>query len=171
VVDVIDFIQGTGNPVLFLILVFIYSILVAIILPVPIELVLLAPASTGNYGFYAIIALVIGGGKAIGSWLIFLLGIRIEDDIRRWSKRARWIERLVEWCITFVRKTRYLGLFIILSIPGMTDTIPIYIYSLFNEEGELLNMWLFVAVNFAAGIVRSCVMLALYIFLAISLFG
>jgi membrane protein YqaA with SNARE-associated domain len=162
-VDLIDFIQGTGDPILFLILVFIYSVLVAIILPIPIEIILFGPGSTGDYLVYLRVALVMAAGKAVGAWMIFILGTKVEDNIRRWSAKYPFFERFVQWCIRFVRKTRYTGLFILLSIPGMTDTVPIYIYSLFNEEGEVLDKRMFVGVNFAAGLVRAALMLAIFL--------
>ncbi len=135
----------------------------AIILPIPIEIILIGPGSSGDYGIYFRTAFVMALGKAVGAWLVFVLGTKVEDNIRRWSRKYRLVERFVTWCIAFVRKTRYVGLFLLLSIPGMTDTVPIYIYSLFNEEGEVLDMRLFTGVNFAAALVRAVFMLAIFL--------
>jgi len=155
----------------FIVLVFIYSILVAIILPIPIEIALWWPLAERNLLFFGSVAIVIGAGKATGSWAIFLLGLRVENTIIKWSKRFRLVEKLVRLCIAFVRRTSYFGLYILLSIPLMTDTIQIYVYSLFNEGGKLLDMRIFVLANFLAGINRALVLALIFLFLGFRLFG
>lgn len=151
------------NPVLFFPLLFIYSVLVAIILPIPIEIALIWPLLKGDLLFYAGATLTMAVGKSIGSWGIFFLGTKVEDDIRRWSERYEIARRFVDVMIDFVRKTRYIGLLILLSIPLMMDTVPIYIYSLFNKEGEILQLRLFLAVNFIAAIFRSIIVAIVFV--------
>lgn len=158
------------NPAVYLPLLFIYSFLVAIILPVPIELALLWPLLANDMVLYAAATLVMAAGKAVGGWAVFFLGLKLEDEIRRWSKRFKIADNIVNWCIEFVRKTNYIGLFILLSIPLMSDTAVLYVYSLFNKEGEVLNMSKFVIVNFFAAIVRSLILLGLWI-VGVNLFG
>lgn len=159
------------NPVVYLSLLFIYSFLVAIILPIPIELALLWPLANGDMVFYGVVTIVMALGKTIGAWGVFFIGLKLEEPIRDWSKRFKIVETIVDWLTIFVRKTKYIGIFILLSIPLMTDTIPLYLYSLFNEEGKVLNMKLFGLVNFSAAIVRSIILLLLWTIFKISLFG
>jgi membrane protein YqaA with SNARE-associated domain len=151
------------NPVLFFPLLFIYSVLVAIILPIPIEIALIWPLLKGDLLFYAGATLTMAIGKSVGSWGIFFLGTKVEDNIRRWSERYEIARRFVDVMISFVRKTRYIGLLILLSIPLMMDTVPIYIYSLFNKEGEILHLKLFLAVNFIAAIIRSIIVAMVFV--------
>jgi len=156
----IDFLsQMATNPFIYFPLLFIYSVLVAIILPIPLELALII---AGGPTFIIATAIVIGLGKMVGAWAIFYLGLRVEDNIRRWSEKYKTVKKVVEFCIRFVEKTGYIGLFILLSIPFMTDTIPIYIYALFNKEGKLMKRNYFLLTNFFAGIVRGIVFIALW---------
>jgi len=163
------------NRGVYLLLVFIYGILVAVILPIPIEIALFLPAAQKDYVFFLLVALDIGAGKGVGAYLIFRLGLRVEDNIRFWIEpkptNVLWVrnvkgifKRIVEWWTRFIMKTRYVGLFILLSIPLMSDTLPIYLYALFNKEGGLLQSGIFVAVNFFAGVLRSFIVLTLFVF-------
>lgn len=146
------------NPIIYFPLLFIYSVLVAIILPIPLELALIIG---GDTTFIVATAIVIGLGKMVGAWGIFYLGIRVEDNIRRWSEKYKTVNKVVEFCIRFVERTGYIGLFILLSIPFMTDTVPIYVYALFNKEGKLMKRNYFLITNFFAGIVRGIVFILL----------
>ena len=66
----------------------------------------------------------------------------------------------------FVRVTGVLGLFVLLSVPFMSDTAVLYLYALFNEEGKALDRRQFIASNFLAGISR----VALFFLLALTIF-
>jgi hypothetical protein len=66
---------------------------------------------------------------------------------------------------------RYFGLYIILSIPGMVDTIPPHIFSFFNREGQVLEVTNFALVNFLGGITRVFVLFALFYFGGVNLVG
>ncbi|UCD92221.1 MAG: hypothetical protein JSV43_08395 [Methanobacteriota archaeon] len=149
-----------SQPLLFFFLLFIYSVLVAIILPIPIEIALVF--AIGDIPFLIGVAITIGLGKTVGAMGIFYLGLKVEDNIRRWSSKYKWIDNFVKAMIKFVDKTGYWGFFILLSIPFMLDTVPIYIYSLFNEEGRLMSRNYFLFTNFVAGIVRSVLFLILW---------
>jgi len=140
-----------------------FSILVAIVLPVPIEIVLLAPLLEQQWGYLGAIIFVMAAGKTVGAGLIFYLGVRVEDNIRRWSERYKLAARLVNWCERFVRKTNYIGLYVLLSIPLMSDTIPLYLYSLFNEEGKALNRTAFLVSNFLAAWTRAGFIVLIYV--------
>ena len=162
--DFIGFLlNGYGNPYVFLPLVFVYAILIALILPIPIELSLIAPIVNHDWGYLASIALALAAGKTVGAWLIFVLGVRVETTIRWWSEKWRFAKWFVDKADLFVQKTGYLGLYLLLSIPLMSDTIPIYLYSLFNKEGKSLERNLFLGANFFAAINRVAILAGLYI--------
>ena len=167
--DIVAWISAAYNtPAIYLTLTFLFSILVAIILPIPIEIVLFAPLVGQQWGYIGSIVLAMAAGKTVGAYLVFRLGVRVEDNIRRWATKYRIADRFVKWCEVFVRKTNYIGLYVLLSIPLMSDTIPIYLYSLFNEEGKALDWRAFLVSNFLAAWTRAGI-LAL-IFLATNIF-
>lgn len=149
----------TANPFLFFPVLFLYSIAVAVILPLPLELALIF---VDDPVYMVATAFVIGLGKMVGAWGIFFLGLKVEDNIRNWSEKYKIVNKIVRFSVWFVDKTGYVGLFILLSIPFMTDTVPIYIYALFNEEGKLMKRNYFLLTNFAAGIVRAIIFIVLW---------
>ena len=151
------------NPAVYLSITFGFSVLVAIILPVPIELVLLLPIVAQQWGYLGIIVFFMAAGKTVGAWAIFYLGLRVEGGIRRWADRYRWIDRFVSWAEKFVRRTNYLGLYVLLSIPLMSDTIPLYLYSLFNREGKTLGRRAFLVSNFLAAWTRAGFLVLIYV--------
>jgi len=108
--------------------------------------------------------LIVAAGKATGCILVFYLGLKVEKRIRQWSEHVffiGWFVRSMEW---FVSKTRYWGLYLLMSVPFMPDTITIYLYSVFNKD-EIITPNYFVIVNFLATINRCMIV----IFLAESL--
>lgn len=155
-----------GNPFVFFPVLFLYAILIAVILPIPVELILLNPAILDSPAFFLGTALTIGSGKAVGSWLIFFLGVNLEEQIRGWSRRLRLVAAIVRGCEWVVQKTRYVGLFLLLSIPLMSDTAVLYVFALFNPPAKndangrpvharhTLKMVPFVLTNFFGGIAR-----------------
>ena len=167
--DIAAWISQTYNtPALYLPLTFGFSVLVAIVLPLPIEIVLLAPLLTQQWAYLGVVAAAMALGKTVGAGLVFLFGVRVEDNIRHWSEKYRLAARFVKWCEKFVRKTNYIGLYVLLSIPLMSDTIPIYLYSLFNEEGRTLDWRAFLVSNFLAAWTRAGIIT--FIFLGFNVF-
>ena len=61
-----------------------------------------------------------------------------------------------------VRRTGYAGLYLLLSVPLMSDTIPIYLYSIFNQEGKALERNLFLIANFTAALNRVAILGAIW---------
>src|SRR5216110_445464 len=59
-------------------------------------------------------------------------------------------------------KTGYAGLYLLLSIPLMSDTIPIYVYSHFNQEGKALERNMFLIANFLATLNRVAILGAIW---------
>ena len=144
-----------ADPASFLAFLFVFSILAAVILPIPIEsaLVFTPPGVP-----ILVAALVLGLGKGVGAMAVFVIGAKIEKTVvsfERWG----WFRWLVNKSEAFVRRFGYLALYIIMSIPFMSDTIPLYIFSLLNKEGKLLKIHWFALVNVAAGTTRGLVFL------------
>lgn len=137
-----------------MLLAFGYAILVALILPIPIEIAFLKPLIDGSWGLLIGTSLAIAAGKTIGAFLIFVFGLNVEGSVRKWSERWRVAAWFVKKAETFVGKTGYAGLYVLLSIPLMSDTIPIYVYSVFNEAGKVLERNMFLIANFLAALNR-----------------
>ena len=145
-------IEIAHDPVLYSVVFFIYSVLATIVLPIPVEVGLFLSTATP----FAVKALVLGAGKAAGASLVFLLGGRLESPLDRFTSKwvvTRWFVNIMQ---RFVAKTRYFGLFLILSIPLMVDTVPIYIFAVFNQKGTM-NLKYFALTNFLAGITRTAI--------------
>jgi membrane protein YqaA with SNARE-associated domain len=157
--------QVQGDVVIYSIFLFLYSVAAAIVLPIPVEFALFVGTTTPFW----MKALILGAGKAVGSAAVFFIGFELEGPIRRWSDRWKFFGKLVRFCEWFVMKLRYVGLYILLSIPLMSDTAVLYIFSLFNKEGKELKIKLFILVNFFAGITRALVVYAFFSLLGIQL--
>jgi len=169
--ELLQFLQNAYNtPSIFLPLVVLYAIAIAVVLPIPIELTLLLPIINQQWAYLGGIALALAVGKMVGAWLVFLLGVNVEKYIRRWSARWRVADWFVKKADLFVQRTGYLGLYVLLSIPLMSDTIPIYLYSLFNVEGKALQRNMFLVANFLAALNRVAILVVLY-FVGLNLFS
>ena len=72
---------------------------------------------------------------------------------------------------SFVAKYNYYALYVILSIPLMLDTVPIYIFSLANKNGKALEVKWFAVTNFFAGVTRATILWVLFETLGWNLFG
>lgn len=164
--DITNFIVGVyNNPGAYLSVTLLFSVLVALVLPIPIEIVLLQPLLDPRgpqWGYLLAIVATMAAGKTIGAWLIFFVGLRVEGSIRRWADRYKWIDRFVMWAERFVRKTNYIGVYVLLSVPLMSDTVPIYVYSLFNEEGKAVSRTPFLVANFLAAWTRAGFLVLIY---------
>lgn len=123
-----------------LVIIFVYSFLIAFILPLPSEIVLVAPLRLGvPYEVQLVIIMLVSGlGKAAGSVLAFRIGhtasrsgpvIRAVErtgfDVMAWSER-----RLVH----AVQKYGYVGLAMALTVPGFPDTLSIYAFSVLEKD-------------------------------------
>jgi hypothetical protein len=160
--ELMDFLfQYSADPVLYGVIFFIYGVLAAVILPIPVELGLIWNPGTP----FIFKAIILGAGKCVGSILVFYIGAKVEGRIRSWSRWGwfDWLVRKSEW---LVEKLGYLGLLILLSIPGMVDTIPVYLFSVFNREGKVLELRYFAAINFLGGVIR-----AIFLYLLLNIFG
>lgn len=140
----------------------------------------------------------LSGRRFLGWWLRKADGVmcRIENAMKR-SGKCRTLTRIVSlhtpmrrslervfgrppgaaprgWLSmkteSFVRRFGVLALYVIMSIPGMVDTIPLYLFSILNEEGTLMRFRDFVLANFLAGVNRAFVIFAVLELLGIRLF-
>jgi hypothetical protein len=152
--ELMNWLESLGNdPLAYIIIFFIFCAAAAIILPIPVELGLLFGGSVP----YLIKAIVLGLGKGVGSMAVFEIGMKLEPKIRSW-RRWRWFRWLFDNCEKFVAKYNYFALYIILSIPLMLDTVPIYIFSLANKNGKALEVKWFAVTNFLAGVTRAAIL-------------
>ncbi len=168
--SLVDFLDNLyNNPLAFMVVVFFYAVAVAIILPIPIEAIMILPLLQQRWGYITGITIALAAGKTVGAWLIFVLGLKVEGTIRAWSNRWRLAAWFVAKAEKFVARTGVTGLYVLLSIPLMSDTIPIYLYSLFNPEGKALERNMFLIANFLAALNRVAV-LVMFFYIDINLF-
>lgn len=149
--------QYEADPAVYLLIFFVFCVLAAIILPIPIEIFLVIDPSVP----FVYKALVMGLGKGAGAVAVFYIGAAIEPAIRRFS-RWRWFKWLLDMCERLVRRFGALGLYVIMSIPGMIDTIPLYLFSILNREGHFMTLRDFVLANILAGINRAMIIYTLF---------
>ena len=121
-------------------IIWIYSFLIAFILPGPSEIVLAAPLDLGlSYpARLALIMLVSGFGKACGSVFAFHIGQEAKQSgpLIRFLRRSRF--NILEWSeaksVELARRFGYFGLAIALSVPFFPDTISIYAFAVLEED-------------------------------------
>jgi membrane protein YqaA with SNARE-associated domain len=121
-------------------IIFVYSFLIAFVLPGPSEIVLLAPLDLGLSPLVklSIIMLVSATGKAVGSVFAFHIGQEAKQagPIVRWLRASRW--NVLEWSekrsVQLARGYGYGGLAIALSVPFFPDTISIYAFAILETD-------------------------------------
>jgi membrane protein DedA with SNARE-associated domain len=166
--DFVSVLTGVaGDPILYSAVFFVYAVLAAIILPIPVEFGLILSPHTPWY----VLAIVLGAGKAVGSVLVFWIGMEIEGPVRRWSTRLKWFGKFIELCEKFVARYGYYALYVLLSIPFMSDTAVLYIFSITNKDGKAMKMKWFAMVNFLAGVTRAIFLVVLLYIFNINLFN
>src|SRR2546430_8422519 len=141
----------SAGVVAYLFGLFLYAIAAAVVLPIPVELLLLLYPGI-NAAFKAI---ALGLGKAVGAIVVFFVGNKVNPYIERWMDRHPIGKRVLKILEGFVRRTGWVGLTILLAIPFMSDTAVNYFYSLLNEEGHAIGRRHFVLANLIGGIVRA----------------
>ncbi|MGD0817671.1 MAG: hypothetical protein ABR986_04655 [Methanomassiliicoccales archaeon] len=166
--DFISVLSGVaGDPILYSVIFFVYAVLAAIILPIPVEFGLILSPHTPWY----VLAVVLGAGKAVGSVLVFKIGVEIEGPVRRWSQRFKSFGKFIDLCERFVARFGYYALYLLLSIPFMSDTAVLYIFSIVNKDGEAMKLKWFAVVNFLAGITRAIFLVVLLYIFNVNLFN
>ena len=144
-----------------LLVLFVYSFLIAFALPGVSEVVLLAPLNLG-LGYWprmTLIVFVSALGKAAGSVFAFHIGREAKEsgpviaalrklpvDVVAWSERKT---------VALLKRYGYAGLAVGLSVPFFPDTLSIYAFSVLGEEYPK-----FAAATFAGSVGRLAVTLA-----------
>ncbi len=172
------------DPVTYLVLFFLFSVAAAIFLPIPIEIGLVLNPSV----YFPLKALDLGLGKAVGAVAVFYIptGIRRFAHWTGWRRfRSRlhsrtsqtpapsrwgWLRWLSERSEKFTRRYGVLAMYFIMSVPGMVDTIPLYVFSIINKDRTLIRLRDFALANFLAGINRAFIIFAVLEVLGIKLF-
>jgi membrane protein YqaA with SNARE-associated domain len=133
-----------ASGLLGLLIIAAYSFLIAIVLPLPSEVVLVAAETGLGFGLpsgvgLALVILVSGLAKAAGSVVAFHLGHeaqRRSGPIIRRLRESRF--DIVEWSerrtVQLAREYGYIGLAIALSIPFFPDTLSIYAFTVLEED-------------------------------------
>jgi membrane protein YqaA with SNARE-associated domain len=166
--DFISILTGiAGSPIEYSIVFFFFAVAAAIILPIPVEVGLILSPHTPWY----VLAIVLGSGKAVGSLLVFKIGMELEGSVRRWSERFKFFGKFINLCERFVARYGYYALYVLLSIPFMSDTAILYIFSIVNKDGEAMKLKWFALVNFLAGITRATILVVLLYTFNINLFN
>ncbi|MDL5361753.1 VTT domain-containing protein [Halalkalicoccus sp. NIPERK01] len=145
-------------------IVFAYSFVLGFaVVPLPSELVLFAPLDLGfsPTGRLAIIVVVSGLGKAVGSVLVLWISVSVResDPVQKAIENSRF--RIHEWSrkasIRMARRYGYLGMAIVLSIPFFPDTASVYAFSVLEDD------YLRFSVAAFAGSVGRLVVVALFL--------
>jgi membrane protein YqaA with SNARE-associated domain len=145
-----------------LVIIFVYSFLIAFALPGVSEIVLLAPLDLGlpTELRLAVIILVSALGKAAGSVFAFHIGQEAKESgpLIRWLRNSRfdvigWSERRT---VELARRWGYAGLAVALSVPFFPDTLSIYAFAVLEED-----YLRFAAATFAGSVGRLLVTLGL----------
>ncbi|OGS41465.1 MAG: hypothetical protein A3K67_03980 [Euryarchaeota archaeon RBG_16_62_10] len=165
--SLLDYLSNNqADPLTYLVIFFLFCVAAAIILPLPVEIGLI-----WNPGiFFPIKALVLGLGKASGAIAVFVIGAKVEHAVHRFE-RWGWFRWLLTKSEAFTRRFGVFALYIIMSIPGMIDTIPLYIFSIFNKEGTLIPLRAFALANLLAGINRAFLIYAIFEIFGVEMFG
>lgn len=87
--------------------------------------------------------------------------------VPRWGW-IRWLARKSE---VLVRKHGVLAMYVLLSIPGMLDTVILYVFAIINMNRTVMTLRDFALANLLAGINRAFIIWALLEILGIDLFG
>ena len=167
--DLIDILlDAIGNPLTYSIIFFIYVILAAIILPIPVEIGLFNPSIHP-----VLLILILAIGKGIGAFIVYNISQRLRKKIKRYSIGENWkiTKKILLKSENFVKKYGHYGLFIIMSIPLMIDSITLYLFSLLNPtNGKTeLNSSKFVLINTLAGATRGIIILAIFYYVGLKL--
>lgn len=167
--DLIDILlNAIGDPLTYSIIFLIYVILAAIILPIPVEIGLF---NSNIHPIWLITILAIG--KGIGAIIVFNISKKIRKKIKKITIGEKWkiTKKIILKSENFVKKYGHYGLFIIMSIPLMVDSITLYLFSLLNptDEKTALTSTKFVIINIAAGATRGIIILSIFYYIGIKL--
>lgn len=156
------------DPITYSIIFFIYVVLAAIILPIPVEIGLFNPNINPIW-----LVIILGFGKGIGAFIVYHISKRLRKKIKKFTIGKDWkiTKKIILKLENFVKKYGHYGLFIIMSIPLMVDSITLYLFSLLNpiEEKTSLTSTKFVIINIFAGVTRGVIILIIFYFIGIKI--
>jgi membrane protein YqaA with SNARE-associated domain len=121
-----------------LLLVFLYEVGAAVILPTPAEL----PLVTYKWLPVGWMTLFAVAGKIVGSYLVFFLGDRMKNTERfhRLVDRYRALRTIMSWSERFVRRFGVFAVFLLLCIPGFPDTVSLYLFAAVGQRPVLFSL-------------------------------
>jgi membrane protein YqaA with SNARE-associated domain len=123
-----------------LLVIAVYSFLIAIVLPLPSEIVLAAPLDLGlpYAAKMGLIVLVSAAGKAAGSVVALWLGTeaRQSGPVIDLLRRSRFdvVAASERKTVAIAREYGYIGLAMALCVPGFPDTLSIYAFSVLEQD-------------------------------------
>ena len=166
--DLIDIMLGAmQDPLTYSIIFFIYVILAAVILPIPVEIGLF-----NSYINPILLIFILAIGKGVGASIAFEIGTRARSVLKKRSIGISLTKKIISWCERFVKKYGYYGLFILMSTPLMIDSATLYLFSMLNPrdngKSAMSRRW-FVLINIAAGAVRGIIILMVAYFFKVQL--
>ena len=115
-----------------LLLIFLYEVGTAVILPTPSEVPVLGYTRI-PIGWIFVFAIA---GKIAGSYLVFFFGDRLKGTARfqRLALRNRWVRAVMAWSERFVHRYGVFAVFVLLSVPGFPDTVSLYLFALVSKR-------------------------------------
>jgi len=121
-----------------LLLIFLYEVGAAVILPTPSEI----PMLGYNYIPLAWIFVFAVLGKMVGAYIVFLVGDRAKGTARfqRFLDRHNWAKRFFDLSERFVRRYGVFAVFVLLSIPGFPDTVSLYLFAIVGNRPVLFSI-------------------------------
>ncbi len=150
--------QTFQDPFIYSLIFFVYSILAAVILPIPVEIGLFNP-----YLHPVLLISILALGKGVGAWIVYIVGTNIRSLLKKINSSTPLLKKILYYCEQFVKKYGHIGLFIIMSIPLMIDSVTLYLFSLLNPKEETGKFALakrrFILINIGAGIVRGSIII------------
>ncbi len=144
-----DILAGTTSEVFYLFLLALFTFIATLALPLPVEAALFLGPET-NVFFQAI---ALGLGKAAAAVVALRLGKDVNQIMQGRLMSTGLAKAFVNFCNYLVVKFHYAGLYFILSVPLMVDTVPVYLFGIFNDEGTIRAVP-FAYVNFLAAVNR-----------------
>jgi membrane protein YqaA with SNARE-associated domain len=144
--------EGWGGVVL----IVVYSVLVAAVLPTPSELILLVPLMPDAPPVlrWTVIILLGATAKMLGSVLAVAISRRVPQPSRRGAS-GRFQQVLTRQITPLVDRYGPAGLAVALSVPGVPDTIPVYGFALLGGSYRA-----YAVATFIGGVGRSLLVLA-----------
>jgi len=156
------------DPVSYSLVFFIYVVLAAVILPIPVEIGLFNP-----YIHPVLLIAILALGKGLGAFIVYHFGLRLRKGIKKHFKGWIFTKKIVKYCEGFVKKYGYVGLFIIMSMPLMIDSASLYLFSLLNVKRKngkrSMILSRFILINIGAGALRGSIVILISYYVGIRL--